>query len=325
VHVTTRTGVLLVGLGQIGLGYDLHLDSRRHVYSHARAFSQHPRFELLAGVDPDASRRQLLESTYGCPAYEHLDSALRLHPPEMVIIAGPTPSHGETLRRALAKSAPRVILCEKPLSYDLSEARTMVQACADRQVQLYVNYVRRSDPGVIEVKRRIDSGEIGTPAKGVAWYSKGFLHNGSHIFNLLEHWLGPMESAQVLDPGRLWGGKDPEPDARVMFSKGTVVFMAVREEAFSHYAVELLTANGRLRYDRAGGSIAWQATHADPEFQGYTVLSPDVESIASGRDRYQWHVAEQLAAAIDGEDSSICSGSEALTTLEGLHTIIQMR
>ena len=314
---------LIIGLGQIGMAYDLHLNSDRYVYSHARAFSKHQKFYLIGGVDPDGQRRQTFTHTFGCPAYAQLDTALELHQPDLVIIAVPTRYHGQTLQRVIERSHPKIILCEKPLSYDLQEARLMVQSCATRCIRLCVNYMRRSDPGTIEIRRRIMGGEFGVRFKGVAWYSKGFLHNGSHFFNLLEHWLGPMRSSVVLNPGRLWDDTDPEPDVQVTFERGDVVFLAAWEEAFSHYTIELLSPSGRLRYERGGELIQWQPTEPDPHFHSYTVLSEKPETMSSGMDRYQWHVAEQLARALDGHDAQLCSGVDALRTLESMTRVLE--
>ena len=318
-------GVMIVGLGQIGMGYDLHLDPFAHVYSHARAFGQHQSFHLIAGVDPEVQRRKNFEQTYQCPAYADVDTALSHHQPDIVVVAVPTRLHGETLQRILDQSHPKAVLCEKPLSYDIGAAQAIVQSCATRGISLYVNYMRRSDPGVVEIKRRLNTGEIGTPVKGVAWYSKGFLHNGSHLFNLLEYWLGPVVSAAVLDPGRLWDDTDPEPDVYVSFAHGTIVFLAAWEEAFSHYTIELLSPNGCLRYEQGGERIYWLPVVPDPHFQGYTALSAQSEPIASGMDRYQWHVTEQLAAALDGREPHLCSGAEALATIETMQRITEKR
>lgn len=320
-----RYKTLIVGLGQIGMGYDLHLDPAAYVYSHARAFSLHPSFVLAGGVDADAAHRATFEQAYQCPAYSDLGTALSVQQPDVVVIAVPTQLHGATVQRVLAQSKPRAILCEKPLSYDLAEARAMVQACADQSVALYANYIRRSAPGAIEIKRRLDSGEIAAPVKGVVWYSKGFLHNGSHFFNLLEYWLGAVTGAQVIAPGRLWDGHDPEPDVRVVFERGTMVFLAAREEDFSHYTIELLASNGRLRYENGGQQINWQAARPDPNLKGYTVLSAESESIESGLSRYQLHVAEQLAAALEGRDFYLCSGAEGLLTLENIQHILEAK
>ena len=319
-------GTLIVGLGQIGMGYDLGLNpNTTDVRSHARAFSLHPAFHLLGGVDPAEQQRRSFECEYRCPSFADVETALVHVQPELIVIAVPTPAHGETLRRVLMQSRPVAVLCEKPLSYDVEEARAMVQACADQGTRLFVNYMRRSDPGVVEVKRRLGSGEIDSPVKGVAWYSKGFIHNGSHFFNLLEYWLGGMVDAQILAAGRLWDGSDPEPDVRVSFERGTVVFLAAREEEFSHYTVELVAPNGRLRYENGGKQIDWQPARPDPKLGRYTVLADDMEIIECGMNRYQWYVADQLAAALEGKEARFCDGDEALRTLESLKTIIEKR
>lgn len=313
---------LIVGLGQIGMGYDLNVDSSKAVYSHARAFSLHPAFELLGAVDPSAKQRALFEAHYGLPAYADVESALRVAAPDVVVIASPTIKHGEVLNTILLYSKPKVILCEKPLAYDLVEARKMVADCERAGTKLFVNYMRRADPGAIEVKKRIESSAIALPIKGVAWYSKGFLHNGSHFFNLLEFWLGAFVTAKVLDSGRLWDNLDPEPDVQVEFERGKVVFLAAWEEAFSHYTIELLSPSGRLRYEQGGEFIAWQSTYSDPNIPGYEILRPTPEVIANDMNRCLWHVADLIADAIADKPHNLCTGSQALATLEAMHQLI---
>lgn len=314
-------GALIVGLGQIGMGYDLALSPDKYILTHARAFQQHPDFRLLAGVDPDQERRRVFEECYGSPAYADIQTAVENHCPDVVSISTPTPSHFETLRAILDIASPAGILCEKPLSYSIEDAREMQASCAARHCRLYTNYVRRSDPGVLEVKRRFQSGEIVSPVKGVVWYSKGLFHNGSHFFNLLQYWLGDVQNIRVIEPGRLWDGIDPEPDLRVSFARGTIQLIAAQEENFSHYTVELVAQNGRLRYEQGGVRIVWQAAVKDAACAGYTVLDKVEEVIHADLDRGQWHVVDQLAAALRGHDAALCSGEEALQTLESLTAI----
>ncbi len=316
-------GVLIVGLGQIGMGYDLQPGPATRICTHARAFSRHPRFQLIGGVDPDRHQRQLFSQTYGCPAYGDVETVLSQHRPDVIIIAAPTRLHDRVLQQVLEHSTPKIVLCEKPLSHDLAQARHMVQSCSDQGVSLYVNYMRRSDPGVAEIKRRLEVGEMGSPVKGVVWYSNGFLHNGSHFFNLLEYWLGSMKSSAILNRGRLWGEADSEPDVQVAFERGDVVFLAAREEAFSYCSVELLSPDGRLRYEQGGATIRWQPAGPDPCLQGYTVLGNEPETIVSGMDRYQWQVAAELARVLDGTAAQLCSGTDALQTLENMKRILE--
>jgi len=304
------------------MGYDLHLDSSLYIYSHARAFSLHPDFDLLAAVEPDEQKQKVFIQTYKSPVYSDLDTALSQHQPDVVVIAVSTQLHAEILYAVLNKCKPKAILCEKPLSYDSDNARTMIEICQTKRVDLYVNYMRRSDPGVINIRKLIDSKDFQSPIKGVAWYSKGFIHNGSHLFNLLEYWLGAMKSFNLLGEVCLQD-EDPEPDVRVEFEKGTIVFLAAWEKAFSHYEIELLSMSGRIRYEQGGALIQWQSVQDDSVFKGCKVLASQSKEISSEMSRSQWNVVHQLNKAMEGEESHLCTGSEALVTLEYMNLILK--
>lgn len=318
-------GSLIIGLGQIGMEYDIDVPSDKSVFTHARAFSIHQEFELLGAVDPSSEKRSRFTQKYHKPAFRDFAEALQHIDPQIIIISSPTVYHKAILEEVLKLSKPLAILCEKPLSYSISDARSMIELCEQKGVRLFVNYMRRSDPGAIEIRDRIQKGSITAPIKGVAWYSKGFLHNGSHFFNLLEFWLGKYQRSTVMSNGRLWQDQDPEPDIYVEFERGNITFLAAWEEAFSHYTIELLSPSGRLRYERGGEYITWQSTQSDPNFSGYTILNEQPEIIGNSMDRYQWHVADQLARALGGRAASICSGREGLTTLEYMNQIINFK
>lgn len=313
--------VLLVGLGQIAMGYDLGSPADRVMLTHARAFTTHPAFTLCGGVDPSSERRDVFSRVYGLPAFADLAAALAHMQPDVVVIAVPTPHHGDVLREVLASAAPRIVLCEKPLSYSLDEARDMVRLCEAKGCELYVGYPRRSAPGSREVHKRLRDGKIAAPLKGVSWYSKGLLHNGSHFVNLVEYWLGSISGFSIIAAGRRWDDNDPEPDVRIDYAGGSVSFFSAREEEYSLHEIDLVASNGRLRYSRGGESIVWQPAVADAHFEGYKVLSEGGEDIPTDAAMTQWHVADQLAKHLQGENADLCSGSEALQTLEWLMKI----
>jgi len=313
---------LIIGLGQIGMGYDLDLDPGTFVYSHTRAFSAHQAFELSGAVDQFESQKLLFERRFKKPGFLNLSEALEKIKPEVIVVATPTSTHLTVLEKVLGQCRPKAILCEKPLAYEPLEAIRMVALCDKAGVELFVNYMRRADSGSLEVKKRIESCKISSPIKGVAWYSKGFLHNGSHLFNLLEFWLGAFKKGKILDAGHLLDNQDSEPDVQVEFERGKVVFLAAWEEAYSHCAIELLSPSGRLRYENGGGVIAWQPTHSDPHISGYKIIQEEPEMIANGMDRYQYHVADQLANALADRPYALCTGKQALATLEAMHKII---
>jgi predicted dehydrogenase len=216
---------------------------------------------------------------------------------------------------------PRVVLCEKPLAYNLEDARQILSVCETAGCRLFVNYLRRGDPGVQEVRRRLDVGHIAQPLKGVSWYSKGLIHNGSHFLDLLQYWLGDIREFKVTNPGRAFGQEDVEPDVLLEFAGGGVHFIAAKEEHFSHYTVELVAPNGRLRYEQGGGTILWQPVRSSETVHGYSVLDVSEERIPSDLGRVQWHVVDQIALAMSGARTSLCEGRDAFRTIEHLTAI----
>ncbi len=312
---------LVIGLGQIGAGYDIDAPADGGIYTHARAASLHPAFVLVGGVDPLAAQRGRFAERYGVPVFASIAEAMQARSPHIVAIATPADMHLEHVREVLAAGRPQVLLCEKPLALTEAEGEQLVKLCDEAGTRLFVNFIRRSEPGAVDVARRIAAGTIQAPLKGAFWYSKGLYNNGSHFINLQQYWLGDVRETVVLAKGRRWAGVDPEPDVRLVFERGTVVLQAAREEAFSFYGGEFISPSGRLVYGSGGSSIAWQGVVRDDNFAGYSVLSPVVENIDNDMDRYQWHVYEQLSRCISGQAYELCSGGEALATLRVVSVI----
>jgi len=311
---------IIIGLGNIGLQSDLHLDTEEYTYTHARAFQQHPAFELIAGIDENESNCQLYHEHYPGKTYQSINEKIAQLKPDIIVISVSTGAHYSTLRKLLNIWKPKIILCEKPLSHNLLEAKKIVRMCKKNNVPLYINYVRRADYATKRIKELINQQVITFPIKGVVWYSKGLIHNGSHFLDLLQYWLGPIVSFKKIIEGRLIEG-DSEPDVLINFLDGDCYFIAAKEEDYSHYTIELISSKGRIRYDHGGEHVVWQPKINSDKFQDYQYLSKNHEIIKNNMNNIQWHVAEELYLAANHKDNSLCTGEEALKNLEILVSI----
>jgi myo-inositol 2-dehydrogenase/D-chiro-inositol 1-dehydrogenase len=94
----------------------------------------------------------------GARAVDDLDTLLAAS--EGVLVATPTTTHPETVRRALAAGIPA--LCEKPIASDYAEMSALVDDIEASGVEVLVGFQRRFDPAVVELHRRIRAGEVGT-------------------------------------------------------------------------------------------------------------------------------------------------------------------
>lgn len=314
---------LIIGLGNIGFKYDKDLNRNEYILSHASAITSSDDFELVGGVDPLFENREDFSKLYSAPVFESIESALDEIQPDVVIISSPTDYHLENIQDVLNEYQPKVILCEKPLARNTEEGEKILALCQKNNVSLFLNYMRRSDPGVQEIKKRIQSGEFGTFFKGNVWYSKGFVHNGSHMFNLVESWLGNMNSFKIINLGRDYPGYGPEPDVWVQFENGSVVFQSAWEEHYSHYVLELVSDKGRLRFERSGSVIEWQPVTDHPLLPNYKVLSGTNEQISSDMNMYQRNVLNELNKALNGKSSEISDGEDGFKTLKSMESILK--
>lgn len=78
---------------------------------------------------------------------------------EAVVIASPVATHEPYVLACL--DAGKRVLCEKPLAGSAQSASRIVEADADGLVS--VGFMRRHDPGYLDVKARLDRGAIGAP------------------------------------------------------------------------------------------------------------------------------------------------------------------
>lgn len=316
--------VLIIGLGNVGVGYDVIQTSSNKILSHARAFSLHPRFCLAGGVDTNENQRLRFEDGYGVRAYNDLSFAMNELSPDIVIVATPTELHLKTVKAVFNAGRPRALLCEKPLAYELGEAEEILRICDQYNCALYVNFFRRAEPGVAEIRARLADAQIDKPVTGVVWYSKGLFNSAGHFIDLLQDLIGDVKTLRLLRKNQLQQDKDPEPDVEIIFSGGRVIFLATQEKRFFHNTLELIAPNGRLRYEFGGAKIIWQGLENDNRFSSYVRLSEQSETILTDFDRIQWHVVEQLAVALAGRPALICNGVEALKTQKILNRIKDM-
>ena len=312
---------LIVGLGNIGSRYDLNADESNIIRTHARALTKHVAFKLVAGVDLDMTYCTEFENTYQIQTYNKLETALAHHNPDLVVVSTPTDSHLKVIETVVKLTKPKAILCEKPLAYSVGEAERIVLLCKQNNIKLFVNFIRRADPAVLKIKHYFETDVIVKPVKGFAWYTKGFLHNGSHLFDLLSLWLGNMVSSQVITIKKINSGLDFVGDVNVEFSRGSILFAAMPENSFSMHAIELFSASGRLRYDYNGHVVTWYPAVKKTSQKTNIELDRIGKTIESNLRQYQWNVLDHINFALQGCAHNLCTGETALANQKKMHSI----
>lgn len=305
------------------MGYDQKLPATKYVYTHARAFHIHTGFSLVGAYDPDANKRKLFQKHYKKPVFSCARSLLDKTRPEVVIVASPTSKHKKSVTEALVEKKVQAILCEKPLAEKIETSMRMVKACKKKRKALYVNFIRRADAGILEVKKRIKSGRMRNPFQAVVWYSKGLLHNGSHFVDLLTFLLGPIQGADIVRQGRNTPATSGTPCCRFDFKTGSTFFLPINVKNFLHNTCEIIARNGRLRIE-GSGEVFWQEINPHPHFLGRHALGQQRELLGANMGKYQLRIADQLYRALQGQKHTLCTGQEALKSQKWIEKVLRL-
>lgn len=79
---------------------------------------------------------------------------------DSVMITTATANHADLLRKSMGKG--RRIFCEKPIALELADTKTIVSEAHAIGCEIQIGFQRRFDKAMLETKRRIQAGEIGT-------------------------------------------------------------------------------------------------------------------------------------------------------------------
>ena len=181
-----RAGI--IGLGFIGGADQVSGDALGQEVTdldgtHLFALQNHADVELVAGSSRDEGRRERFAERTGARTYADWQEMIRTEELDIVSVATYAPQHAEMTIGCAAEGV-RAVLCEKPISTTLVDAKEMVDRCEQAGVLLAINHNRRFNPAFRQLRDRIEAGELGELTSINLQWGSGRLGNvGTHMFN----------------------------------------------------------------------------------------------------------------------------------------------
>ena len=303
--------VLIIGCGRIAGGFDEGDGGGVTVRTHAGAYRAHGGFSLAACVDPDRDRREAFAQHWGVAQAAATVSELPAGKFDVVSICSPTSAHGADIAAALA-FGPRLIFCEKPVSESAAETEALIGRCANAGVRLAVNYTRRWAPDVVQLSRALGAGEWGAVRSVSGIYTKGAVHNGGHMIDLIHMLFGPVELVAAGPPVFDFRDDDPSVPALLRTAQGVPVTLAVGD-ARDYALFELVVVTERGEIAMRDGGLAWTERRSGESeaFAGYRALGP-FESRAGRYDEAMPAAVADIAAALHTGAPLASTGETAL-------------
>jgi predicted dehydrogenase len=258
--------VAFLGLGRIASL--LEDDTKREKpASHAGAFSRAEGAVLAGGWDTEPERRLAFAKRWSVPTeFAGPDDLLKALKPDILVVSTWPDSHAALVELACAQAVP-VVVCEKPLTSHLREARRLVERVRKTSTKVMVNHERRYARDYSRVGSLIRQGTYGalltvgaklfmgrgrTPGEVLLW-------DGTHLIDILRFLTGGE-----LGPIQAWGL--PEVKGNKLTARFTVGDAEVFMETASNrdhlvFELDLGFENGRIRignglYEESAGGVS---------------------------------------------------------------------
>lgn len=125
---------------------------------HAANLAAVPEVDEVLLYDPVPGRAAEVAAGLGAGT-RAVDTVEDLLAADGVLVATPTDTHPDMVRRAIAAGTP--VLCEKPLAADVATSAALVEEIEASGVPVVIGFQRRFDPATAELHRRLRAGERG--------------------------------------------------------------------------------------------------------------------------------------------------------------------
>ncbi|MBO0830339.1 MAG: Gfo/Idh/MocA family oxidoreductase [Actinobacteria bacterium] len=310
-----KRGFGIVGAGEISA-------------THADAIASLPNARLVAVTDVEPDRATTLAARYECAAEPDLEALLARDDVDVVSICVPSGLHADVGIRAAA--AGKHLVVEKPLDVSLEAADRLLAAVRTAGVLMTVISQHRFDPGLVELRRLLDDGQLGRLVLGEAstkWYRSqayydsgewrgtwaldggALMNQGIHYLDLLLWSMGPVAEVTAVVATETHEMEAEDSALAVLrFASGAVGTVVASTAVYPGFAQRLEVSGTSGTVVVEDGEIIrceLSADQADPGLRGSLTARGDGQSAAAA-DPAGLHVdshAAQISDLLDAIDN----------------------
>ncbi len=317
-----------LGIGVIGIGNM----GAEHINIIASAISG---AEVRAIADIDLKRAESMAAHVpGARALASAEDLIWSPEVDAVIIASSNTTHAGYVIATIAARKP--VLCEKPLAPTVTECEAILrheEAAGLRLVQ--VGFMRRFDPGYVELRKQIVSGIAGTPLLAhcahrnlrapARWTAEDtVISSAVHEFDVMP-WLFGREVVAVnwFSPIRAAGGKLPDPQVMILELEGgalVIVEILMRSRYGYEIRCEIVGEKGTVELAATARTVVRSGLKIcqdiPPDWRGRFAVAYRLELQSWVDAIFRWRSGNTEGVPVDGADA--WDGYRAATITEAV-------
>jgi predicted dehydrogenase len=305
---------VIIGCGNIGLLWEFQKSIYKPL-THAGAFLKNKRINLVAVADTSEKNRKFAKKHLKkVVIYSDADRMLNEMHPDIVVIASSDETH-HNMVVLCTKHKIRLILCEKPIATNINEAKDMIRRVKKTGSILLVNHMRRFDPVLKDVGKRIKRGEFGTIQHVRCLTVNGLMNNGTHIIDLLRWYFGDVVWVQgIKQENALATHKgDYNIDGILEFKNGVrATIQSIDAKQYYLYEHELYGTKKAVFIKNLGFDIFVIPKRSDTK--GLDVVH--TKRLGNPRRSYFKSMADHVVAVLDKKIKPASTGQDGLEALK---------
>ncbi len=319
----------VIGAGSIGGLKPSEYDSpgSDNILTHCHAIQAHQNTNLIAVVDTNKEKAKEVAKKWDTHWYTSIPELYYDQGvwPDIIVVATPTETH-QTILMQIQHYSPGLVICEKPFTDSIQQARDIIEAYEKANIPLMVDYIRRFDPTVQKVKDTIETRSMGKAQSCRVIYNRGLKREGSHAIDLCNYLFGKCWEGFIVDAHHLltdYSEADPTYAVHLEYESCPHVFLTPADgRQFSIFEVDILLEGGRIIFYEHGLKCAVFKVMPEPVYGDYETLCYSPTTRETGLNRALWNLVDNAVAHLDEGEALLCSGGEALRVHEVLERLI---
>ena len=239
-------------VGVIGLGIGM-----RHLEEYAAV----PEVEITAAADMNPERLKAASEKYRAKPYTSAEEMFKSEKLDAVSICTPPRSHLQLTQMAAERKVH--VMCEKPMSTSVNDAKKMVDTCGKHRVKLMIGFKKRLAPAYAFLKKKCDE-DLGRPVWALVKFALGrvdmdwfwdeqdgcgpITENTVHVIDLLRYFMGDVKRVHAEGGNYFMRHRSPQIDTGIFtlsFKEGGMAGVGAgygSEWAFAKEEVSFTTA-----------------------------------------------------------------------------------
>lgn len=298
----------LIGLGKMGVANagNTRLSGFYAYSSHIEAIRDHADFDCGASYDKDENNPNR--------NFSSLEDVATHYDPEILVLATPPQGRLDTIK---AFPNLKAVVMEKPVASHYADAKEIVEYCARNNILLQVNYWRRFDKTVIDLKAEIEKAQE-RPQVIFMTYGNGLRNNAVHLIDQVRYLFGAVSDVMQLSPKLtrdyfpISGDVDLD-FALVLAEGGRVYAHALDFRQYREVGMDIWRQRSRIEFMQGGLVMRRSCLSEHRALEKEQEITSDQGVLSqTGAGRALYGLYENLALALKGQEELRSDGWSAL-------------